>query len=214
MVRRLGWPDERVVVNVQGDEPLLPPALVSQAAGLLDEDRHAGMATLVTPIVHGSEWDDPNVVKVVTDRSLQGHVFQSRTYPLATGWRATGSGGNAARGPVCLPGLGTAAVCRGPALRVGVAGAPGTTPRALAGYRDSRCTGVRGYAQGRGHGARPYRGTSSVGAAWIGGTSHRGGVASGASRVLRNTSSCARSRRLSRNGLASLWPIMATGARS
>ena len=65
---RLDWPDERVVVNVQGDEPLLPPVLVSQVAGLLDNDPEAGMATLATPIVDRTERDDPNVVKVVTDR--------------------------------------------------------------------------------------------------------------------------------------------------
>ena len=81
VVRRLGWPDERVVVNVQGDEPLLPPALVSQVAGLLDEDRHAGMATLVAPIVHGTEWADPNVVKVVMDRRSRAMYFSRARIP-------------------------------------------------------------------------------------------------------------------------------------
>ena len=38
VARRLDWPDERVIVNVQGDEPLLPPVLVSQVAGLLNDD--------------------------------------------------------------------------------------------------------------------------------------------------------------------------------
>ena len=85
VVRRLGWPDERVVVNVQGDEPLLPPALVSQVASLLAEDSHAGMATLVTPIVHGDEWDDPNVVKVVTDRDSRAMYFSRARIPWPRG---------------------------------------------------------------------------------------------------------------------------------
>ena len=41
------WPDDLVVVNVQGDEPLMPPALIAQCAGLLDSDG-VGMATLAS----------------------------------------------------------------------------------------------------------------------------------------------------------------------
>ena len=78
---RLDWPDERVVVNVQGDEPLLPPVLVSQVAGLLDNDPEAGMATLATPIVDRTERDDPNVVKVVTDRRSRALYFSRAPIP-------------------------------------------------------------------------------------------------------------------------------------
>lgn len=81
VARRLEWPDERVVVNVQGDEPLLPPALVSQVAGLLGTDSEAGMATLATPIAHGAEWDDPNVVKVVADQRSRAMYFSRARIP-------------------------------------------------------------------------------------------------------------------------------------
>ena len=81
VARRLDWPDERVVVNVQGDEPLLPPVLVPQVAGLLDGDPEAGMATLATPIVDRAEWDDPNVVKVVTDRRFRALYFSRARIP-------------------------------------------------------------------------------------------------------------------------------------
>ena len=63
---RRGWGDDRIVVNLQGDEPLAPPtairAVVSQLA-------HSGaeLATLATPITHSAELFDPNCVKVVRD---------------------------------------------------------------------------------------------------------------------------------------------------
>ena len=81
VARRLGWPDDRIVVNIQGDEPLLPPALVSQVAGLLHEDSRAALATLATPIVRHAELDDPNVVKVVTDRHSRALYFSRAPIP-------------------------------------------------------------------------------------------------------------------------------------
>jgi 3-deoxy-manno-octulosonate cytidylyltransferase (CMP-KDO synthetase) len=61
-----GWDADTVVVNVQGDEPFLPPALVGQAAGLLERDPAAGIATLAVPVESLADFLDPNVVKVVT----------------------------------------------------------------------------------------------------------------------------------------------------
>jgi 3-deoxy-manno-octulosonate cytidylyltransferase (CMP-KDO synthetase) len=60
------WPQETIVVNVQGDEPQLPPQLVTQVAALLQRDVAAQIATLCTPIASLHEFLDPNVVKVVT----------------------------------------------------------------------------------------------------------------------------------------------------
>jgi len=60
-----GWSDATLVVNVQGDEPFLPPRLIDQAATLLERDPLAGIATLATPVVSIEEFLDPNVVKVV-----------------------------------------------------------------------------------------------------------------------------------------------------
>ncbi len=62
----LGWSDDTIVVNVQGDEPFLPPALIDQVAMLLERDVAAGIATLATPIESLEQFVDPNVVKVVT----------------------------------------------------------------------------------------------------------------------------------------------------
>jgi 3-deoxy-manno-octulosonate cytidylyltransferase (CMP-KDO synthetase) len=61
-----GWPDDTIVVNVQGDEPFLPPRLIDQVAGLLERDRAASVATLATTIESLEAFLDPNVVKVVT----------------------------------------------------------------------------------------------------------------------------------------------------
>ncbi len=81
LVGRFGWPDDRVVVNVQGDEPLLPPTLISQVGQLLEDDPGAGMATLATPILGSTEWDDPNVVKVVADRDGRAMYFSRARIP-------------------------------------------------------------------------------------------------------------------------------------
>ena len=60
-----GWSDDAIVVNVQGDEPFLPPALVDQVAATLAAEASAGLATLAEPIRKLAEFMNPNVVKVV-----------------------------------------------------------------------------------------------------------------------------------------------------
>ncbi len=78
---RRGWAADSVVVNVQGDEPLLPPALIAQAAGLLETDRGAALATLATPIATAEEYRDPNVVKVVTSGDGRALYFSRAPIP-------------------------------------------------------------------------------------------------------------------------------------
>ena len=78
---RFEWADDRIVVNVQGDEPLLPPELVAQVAGLLETHAEAEMATLVTPISSTEEREDPNIVKVVTDRDGRALYFSRAPIP-------------------------------------------------------------------------------------------------------------------------------------
>lgn len=81
LAERFAWPDDRIVVNVQGDEPLLPPALVTQVAGLLEADADAAMATLVTPITSSADWVNPNIVKVVTSRDGRALYFSRASIP-------------------------------------------------------------------------------------------------------------------------------------
>jgi len=76
----LKLPVDTIVVNVQGDEPKLPPALMDQVAGLLVDDPLAAMATLSTPIAHLDEFLDPNVVKVVS--SVDGVALYFSRAPI------------------------------------------------------------------------------------------------------------------------------------
>lgn len=77
---RRGWPADAVVVNVQGDEPLLPALLINQAArGLVSSG--ADIATLATPIVSRQEFDDPNVVKVVRNDAGDALYFSRAAIP-------------------------------------------------------------------------------------------------------------------------------------
>ncbi len=74
---RAGWPDDAVVVNLQGDEPLMPPPVIRQVADLLILHPEADMATLGTPIHSLEEYLAPDVVKLVADAS-GGALYFSR----------------------------------------------------------------------------------------------------------------------------------------
>lgn len=76
-----GWDERTIVVNVQGDEPQLPPALIDQVAALLEGDADADIATLCTPVDSLQEFLDPNVVKVVTTRSGDAMYFSRAPIP-------------------------------------------------------------------------------------------------------------------------------------
>ena len=76
---QLGWSDSTIVVNLQGDEPLAPPAGVRAVAQAL-ADSAAPMATLATPVSDTHELFDPNCVKVVVDRT--GHALYFSRAPL------------------------------------------------------------------------------------------------------------------------------------
>jgi 3-deoxy-manno-octulosonate cytidylyltransferase (CMP-KDO synthetase) len=78
---RRGWDKRTIVVNVQGDEPLLPPALVGQVASLLEQHPDAAIATLSTPITSLHEFLDPNVVKVVTTKDGTALYFSRAPIP-------------------------------------------------------------------------------------------------------------------------------------
>ncbi len=77
----LGWSDETLVVNLQGDEPLMPPACLDQAADLLHQDPQADAASLYWPIEQLHEVKDPNVVKVVVDRDGAALYFSRSVIP-------------------------------------------------------------------------------------------------------------------------------------
>lgn len=83
-----------VIVNVQGDEPLIDPAAIDAAILPLLHDPHIVMATLKKRIEDPREIGDPNVVKVVTDRADNAIYFSRSTIPYG------GAGGSACQSPV------------------------------------------------------------------------------------------------------------------
>jgi len=87
-----GWSDDTIVVNVQGDEPFLPPRLVDQVAALLAADPAAGIATLAAPIESLEQFLDPNVVKVVTAEDGAALYFSRAPIP----WTRDGAQGGLA----------------------------------------------------------------------------------------------------------------------
>ncbi len=80
-----GWSDDHIVVNVQGDEPLIPPTVVDQVAGLLQGSPGAGVATLSEPLRDAEDVGDENIVKVVAARSGRALYFSRAPVPYARG---------------------------------------------------------------------------------------------------------------------------------
>jgi len=77
----LGWDDDTLVVNVQGDEPLIDPELIREAARQLVLHGDAVMATLAHPIHDHADFINPNVVKVVTDEAGYALYFSRAPIP-------------------------------------------------------------------------------------------------------------------------------------
>jgi 3-deoxy-manno-octulosonate cytidylyltransferase (CMP-KDO synthetase) len=90
VVERMQWDDDEIIVNVQGDEPLIPPALISQVAEDLAGHTDAVVATLAHPVGSAAEALDPNVVKVVRDRSGYALYFSRAAIPFCRDAQDTG----------------------------------------------------------------------------------------------------------------------------
>jgi len=76
-----GWKPTDLIVNVQGDEPLIPPSAIQGVAAALAGQSRAGMATLATPIDDYQDVSNPNVVKVVLDRLGYALYFSRAPIP-------------------------------------------------------------------------------------------------------------------------------------
>jgi 3-deoxy-manno-octulosonate cytidylyltransferase (CMP-KDO synthetase) len=77
---QLAWDDADIVVNVQGDEPLLDPALIEAVATALHGDPDAAMATAAHPLTEAEDFFNPNVVKVVCD--VRGRALYFSRAPI------------------------------------------------------------------------------------------------------------------------------------
>ncbi len=81
VARRQGWDGTDIVVNLQGDEPLMPEVLIDQVAAALAGGSEADIATLATPIESLAQLLDPNIVKVVTDVRQRALYFSRAPIP-------------------------------------------------------------------------------------------------------------------------------------
>lgn len=71
---------DHIVVNVQGDEPLIPPSVIDQVARNLEQRPELGMATLCEPLTLQEDFLNPNIVKVVADQ--QGYALYFSRAPI------------------------------------------------------------------------------------------------------------------------------------
>ena len=106
VVMQLGCSDDEIIVNVQGDEPLIDPALIDSVAEELDHDSNAAIATASHSLRSSADLFNPNVVKVVTDAQGRALYFSRAPIPYARdAFAATGSALPAAAGKALPPGL-------------------------------------------------------------------------------------------------------------
>lgn len=81
VAEKMAWGDEQIIVNVQGDEPLIDPRAIQQVAANLANNAEAGIATLCSPLSDASELADPNAVKVVADNQGLALYFSRAPIP-------------------------------------------------------------------------------------------------------------------------------------
>ena len=97
-----GWSDDTIVVNVQGDEPLIDPGLIAQTARQL-ADHGADIATVAHPVAEAADFFNPNVVKVVCRANGDALYFSRAPIPYARDQFAREGGGEVL--PEGLPAL-------------------------------------------------------------------------------------------------------------
>jgi 3-deoxy-manno-octulosonate cytidylyltransferase (CMP-KDO synthetase) len=85
VIQKRSIADDEIIVNLQGDEPLMPAACVAQVAELLASNPDAQMSTLATPVVHDDEVFDSNIVKVALNKHGQALYFSRASIPWQRG---------------------------------------------------------------------------------------------------------------------------------
>ena len=81
-----GWPDDTIVVNVQGDEPAIAPQLIESVARALNDDTSCVMATAAHPLHSMADFLNPNMVKVVLDERQRALYFSRAPIPYPRDW--------------------------------------------------------------------------------------------------------------------------------
>jgi 3-deoxy-manno-octulosonate cytidylyltransferase (CMP-KDO synthetase) len=81
VAQHYGWHEQSIIVNLQGDEPLIPPDYIRDVAFALAGQTQAGIATLAAKILDEEEISNPNAVKVVVDKNSYALYFSRATIP-------------------------------------------------------------------------------------------------------------------------------------
>ena len=81
VVAQHNWADDTIVVNVQGDEPLMPPQLIRAVAQHLHDHPECAMATACHPIHDAASMRNPNIVKAVLDKDGNAMYFSRAPIP-------------------------------------------------------------------------------------------------------------------------------------
>ena len=102
----MGWTDDEIIVNLQGDEPLMPVSLLNQVAQDLEHHPVADTATLAAHLEHPGQLFDPNVVKVVLDRKGYALYFSRAPIPWKRDGMAWGQAPDAGLSRGCLRHIG------------------------------------------------------------------------------------------------------------
>lgn len=92
VVQKLGFSPDQIVVNVQGDEPLLPSELIDQVAINLKNTPPAGIATLASVLTKEPEFNNPSVVKVVRDKNGFALYFSRSPIPQSLTFKSVDVG--------------------------------------------------------------------------------------------------------------------------
>jgi len=91
VAQQCGWTEDTIIVNLQGDEPLIPPHYLCDVANALAEQQQAGIATLAAEILDPEEIFNPNAVKVVLNQHGYAMYFSRAPIPWERGnFSATG----------------------------------------------------------------------------------------------------------------------------
>jgi len=81
VAQHCGWADNNIIVNLQGDEPLIPPVTIREVASALAGQQQAGIATLAAKIINSEEIFNPNAVKVVLNKAGYALYFSRAPIP-------------------------------------------------------------------------------------------------------------------------------------
>ena len=82
VAKKLSWPSDTLIINVQGDEPLIPPALIKNLLSFTRDHPEFAIATAATPIKEYQDFANTNVVKAVTNETNQALYFTRSPAPL------------------------------------------------------------------------------------------------------------------------------------